>query len=115
MKKRIKEDQIIGSLREVKAGVTVKDLCRREGFPPASFYQRCAKFGGTGLPDAKQLTTLEAENGRLKKLVALLMLEKEATREPLRKKWRAHWLVASWRAGWASGVCQNADRSRSRR
>jgi len=38
-------------------------------------------------PDAKRLKTLEAENGRLKKLVAELMLETEVTRQALRKKW----------------------------
>ena len=87
MKKRFTEEQIIGFLREVEAGVTVKDLCRRKGFSPASFYQWRAKFGGMSLPDAKRLKTLEAENGRLKKLVAELMLETEVTREALRKKW----------------------------
>jgi putative transposase len=87
VKKRFTEEQIIGFLREVEAGVTVKDLCRRKGFSPASFYQWRAKFGGMSVPDAKRLKTLEAENGRLKKLVAELMLETEVTREALRKKW----------------------------
>ena len=87
MKKRFTEEQIIGFLREVEAGVTVKDLCRRKGFSPASFYQWRAKFGGMSVPDAKRLKALEAENGRLKKLVADLMLETEVTREALRKKW----------------------------
>jgi hypothetical protein len=36
VKKRFTEEQIIGFLREVEAGVTVKDLCRRKGFSPAS-------------------------------------------------------------------------------
>jgi putative transposase len=87
VKKRFTEEQIIGFLREVEAGVAVKDLCRRKGFSPASFYQWRAKFGGMSLPDAKRLKALEAENGRLKKLVAELMLETEVTREALRKKW----------------------------
>jgi putative transposase len=37
--------------------------------------------------DAKRLKELEAENGRLKKLLAEAMLEREVTREVLRKKW----------------------------
>jgi putative transposase len=37
--------------------------------------------------DAKRLKALEAENARLKKLLAEAMLEQEATREVLRKKW----------------------------
>ncbi len=87
MKKRFTEEQIIGFLREVEAGVTVKDLCRRKGFSPASFYQWRAKFGGMSVSEAKRLKALEAENGRLKKLVAELMLESEVVREALKKKW----------------------------
>ena len=86
MKKRFTEEQIIGFLREVEAGVTVKDLCRRKGFSPASFYQWRAKFGGMSVSEAKRLKALEAENGRLKKLVAELMLESEVVREALKKK-----------------------------
>ena len=87
MKKRFTEEQIIGFLREVEAGVTVKDLCRRKGFSPASFYQWRAKFGGMNVSEAKRLKTLESENARLKKLVAELMLESEVVREALKKKW----------------------------
>jgi putative transposase len=87
VKKRFTEEQIIGFLREVEAGVTVKDLCRRKGFSPASFYQWRAKFGGMSVSEAKRLKVLEAENGRLKKLVAELMLESEVVREALKKKW----------------------------
>jgi putative transposase len=49
--------------------VTVKDLSRRKGFSPASFYLWRAKFGGMSV-EAKRLKSLEAENARLKKLVA---------------------------------------------
>ena len=44
-------------------------------------------FGGMSVSEAKRLKTLEAENGRLKKLVAELMLESEVVREALKKKW----------------------------
>ena len=37
--------------------------------------------------DAKRLKELEAENHRLKKLLAESLLENEVTREVLRKKW----------------------------
>jgi putative transposase len=39
------------------------------------------------VPDAKRLKELEAENGRLKRLLAESMLENKVTREALRKKW----------------------------
>lgn len=60
MKKRFTEEQIIGFLREVEAGVTVKDLSRRKSFSAVSFYQWRVKFGGMSVPDAKRLKTLEA-------------------------------------------------------
>jgi len=87
MKKRYTEEQIIGFLREADAGMTVKDLCRRHGFSEASYYLWRNKFGGMSVSDAKRLKALEAENARLKKLLAEAMLEQEATREVLRKKW----------------------------
>ena len=87
MKKRFTEEQIIGFLREADAGMAVKDLCRRHGFSDASYYLWRSKFGGMTVPDAKRLKALEAENTRLKKLLAESMLENEVTREALRKKW----------------------------
>ena len=65
----------------------LKDLCRRHGFSEASFYLWRSKFGGMEVSDAKRLKALEAENARLKKLLAESLLENEVTREALRKKW----------------------------
>jgi putative transposase len=87
MKKRFSEEQIIGFLREADAGMAVKELCRRHGFAEASYYLWRGKFGGMSVSDAKRLKELEAENGRLKKLLAEAMLEREVTREVLGKKW----------------------------
>lgn len=87
MKKRFTEEQIIGFLKEADTGVPVKDLARRYGFSEASFYLWRNKFGGMDVSDAKRLRGLEAENARLKKLLAEAMLENEVTKEALRKKW----------------------------
>lgn len=87
MKKRYSEEQIIGFLREADAGLPVKDLCRRHGFSEASYYLWRSRFGGMSVSEAKRLKELEAENARLKKLLAESMLEMEVTREALRKKW----------------------------
>ena len=87
MKKRFSEEQIIGFLREADKGVPVKELCRKHGFSEASYYLWRSKFGGMDVSDAKRLKALEAENTRLKKLLAESMLENEVTREALRKKW----------------------------
>ena len=87
MKKRFSEEQIIGFLKEADGGVPVKELCRKHGFSEASFYLWRSKFGGMDVSDAKRLKSLEAENARLKKLLAESMLENEVTREALRKKY----------------------------
>ena len=87
MKKRFSEEQIIGFLREAEAGLPVKELCRRHGFSEASYYLWRSKFGGMNVSEAKRLKDLEAENTRLKKLLAEQVLETEVIKEVLRKKW----------------------------
>ena len=87
MKKRFTEEQTIGFLREADSGLPVKDLCRKHGFSEASYYLWRSKFGGMNVSEAKRLKELESENARLKKLLAESMLENEAVREVLRKKW----------------------------
>ena len=61
--------------------------CRRHGFSEASYYLWRGKFGGLSVSEARRLKALEAENAKLKKLLAEAMLEREVTREVLRKKW----------------------------
>jgi len=87
VKKRFTEEQIIGFLREAEAGLAVKELCRKHGFSEASYYLWRSKFGGMSVSDARRLKELEAENGRLKKLLAEQLLENEAIKDALRKKW----------------------------
>ena len=86
-RKRFTEEQIIGVLREQEAGAKVAYLCRRHGISDETFYNWKAKFGGMDVSDAKRLKALEDENARLKKLLAEQMLDAEALRELLSKKW----------------------------
>jgi putative transposase len=85
VKERFSEEQIIGFLREGDRGLPVKELGRKHGFSNASYYLWRGKFGGMDVSDAKRLKALEAENARVKKLLATAMLEKEVTQEALRK------------------------------
>jgi putative transposase len=87
VKKRFSEEQIIGFLREAEKGIPVKELCRKHGFSEPGFYLWRSKFGGLDVSDAKRLKALEAENAKLKKLLAEAMLENEVAKEALRKKW----------------------------
>jgi len=87
VKKRFSEEQIIGFLKEIDAGIPVKELCRKHGFSEGSYYLWRSKFGGMSVPEAKRLKELETENTRLKKLLAETMLENEIVKEALKKKW----------------------------
>ena len=69
------DQQIIGFLRQAEAGMPVKDLCRKEGFSDVTFYKWRAKFAGMDTSDAKRLRELEAENSKLKKLLAAAHLD----------------------------------------
>jgi putative transposase len=64
----------------------IKELCRKHGFSDASFYLWRRKFGGMDVPDAKRLRALEAENAKLKKLLAEAMLDNEALKVVARGK-----------------------------
>ena len=77
-KSRYTDEQIIGFIKQADAGMSVADLCRREGFSSATFYKWRAKFGGMEASDAKRLRDLETENSRLKKLLAEAVLDNEA-------------------------------------
>jgi putative transposase len=86
MKKRFTDEQIIGFLKQADGGVPVRELCRQHGFSDGSFYTWRAKFGGLTVPDAKRLRDLEAENARLKKLLAESLLDAEALKVALGRK-----------------------------
>jgi putative transposase len=69
-KSRFSETQIVGILKEHEAGVATKELCRRHGVSPATFYTWKAKFGGMEVSDVAKMRALEDENRRLKRIVA---------------------------------------------
>jgi putative transposase len=85
MKKRFSEEQIIKVLKEAGAGTGTGDLCRSHGISPATFYKWKAKFGGMEVSDARKLRVLESENGRLKKMLAELMLDNAILKDVTQK------------------------------
>jgi putative transposase len=82
---RFIEEQIIGILKEHRAGVAVADLCRKHGVSDASIYKWKARYGGMDVSEAKRLKTLEDENTRLKRLLADAMLDNAALKDLLGK------------------------------
>lgn len=83
---RFTEEQIIGFLKQAEAGVPVKELCRKGGFSDAAFYKWRRRYGGLEVPEARRLRELEAENARLKKLLAESLLDTEALKVALGRK-----------------------------
>ena len=86
-KSRFTEAQIIGILKEAEGGAKVGDLAREHGISTATIYNWRAKFGGMDVSEAKRLKELEDEKRRLKQMVADLLLDKEALKSALSKKW----------------------------
>jgi len=86
-RKRFTEEQIIGVLKEHELGAKTADLCRKHGISEATFYNWKSKFGGMDVSEAKRLRQLEAENGKLKRLLADAMLDNAALKDLLSKKW----------------------------
>ena len=84
---RFNEEQIIGILREQEAGAATADVCRKHGISSATFYKWKAKYGGLDVSDARRLRTLEAENAKLKKLLAEAMLDNVMLKDIAAKKW----------------------------
>ena len=85
--KRYSEERIIGILKEYEAGMPAQELIRKHGIANGTFYRWKSKFGGMEVSEAKRLRELEAENAKLKKLLAETMLEKTALEDVLSKKW----------------------------
>jgi len=66
--------------------VKVRDLCRKHGFSDATFYNWRSRYGGMEVSDVRKLRELEAENAKLKKLLAEAMLDIEALKVVARGK-----------------------------
>jgi putative transposase len=73
-------------LKQVEAGMALKDLCRKHGFSDASFYKWRAKFGGMNVSEIRRLKELEGENGKLKRLLAEAPLDIHTLKSVLSSK-----------------------------
>jgi putative transposase len=77
-KSRFTETQIVGIIKESEAGANTKELCRKHGVSPQTFYKWKAKCGGLEISDVAKMRALEDENRRLKRIVADLTLNVDA-------------------------------------
>jgi putative transposase len=82
-KSKYSEEQIIGFIKQVEAGMSLKELCRKHGFSDASFYKWRSKYAGMSVPEARRLKDLEGENAKLKRLLAEAHLDIHALKTVL--------------------------------
>ena len=66
---------------------SVSEVAKRHGISEPMIYAWRKRFGGFGASDVRRLKQLEAENARLKKLVAERDLEIEVMKEVAAKNW----------------------------
>ena len=79
------EAEMISALKQVEAGRKVEDVAREVGVSKHTLYSWKARYGGLEVNEAQRLRQLEDENGRLKKLVADLSLDREMLKAVIAK------------------------------
>lgn len=84
---RYKEKQIIRILKEVESGISVTEVWRKYGVSEQTVYRWRNKYGGLDTSELKRLRELEAENSRLKRIVAQQALDIDVLKEVVSKKW----------------------------
>ncbi len=85
--KRYTEDEILKVLKEIDAGAAIAAVARAHGITDQTIYRWREKYGGMESSELKELRSLQAENTRLKRIVARQALEIDAYKEVAEGKW----------------------------
>jgi len=85
-KKGHTEEQIIAALKQSEGGEKTADICRKLCISQATFYLWKKQYAGLGVQELRELRQLREENGRLKRLVADLALDRQILQEIVSKK-----------------------------
>jgi putative transposase len=85
-KGRFTEEQMVAIIREADRE-PVSAVSKRHGISEQTIYTWRKRFGGFEVNDVRRLRQLQAENVRLKKLVAERDLEIEVMKEVVSKNW----------------------------
>ena len=85
-RKRFSVEQIIAVLKRAELGVPVAELIRQVGITEQTLYRWKKQYKVLGTDQVRQFKQLQEENGRLKRLVAELTLDKTMLQDVLSKK-----------------------------
>lgn len=85
-KQRFSTEQIVPVLKQAELGSPVADLVRQIGISEQTFYRWKPRYGELESDQVRELKQVVEENGRLKKLVAELSLDKAVLQDVLSKK-----------------------------
>jgi putative transposase len=80
------EAEIISALKQYESGEKTTDICRKLGISQAAFYVWKKRYAGLGVQELHELRSLREENGRLKRIVADLTLDRQILQEIVSKK-----------------------------
>ena len=78
--------QMVAVLKQAEVGVAVVEVCRRVGITEQTLHRWKKKYVGLEIDQVRQLKQLQEENGKLKKLVAELSLDKAMLQDVLGQK-----------------------------
>ena len=85
-KTRFTEEQMVKILREADKA-PVSEVAKKHGVSDVTIYAWRKRFGQLEAVDVKRLRTLEAENARLKKVLAEKVMDIEILKDVAAKKW----------------------------
>ena len=80
------EAQIAFVLKQAEDGTTIGEVCRKTGISEATFYAWRKKYAGLMPSEMRRLRQIEEENGKLKRLVADLSLDKAMLQDVVSRK-----------------------------
>jgi putative transposase len=76
----------LAGLAQYEGGEKTTDICRKLGVSQATFYVWKKQYAGLGVQELHELRSLREENGRLKRIVADLTLDRQILQEIVSKK-----------------------------